>query len=296
MTVLRNRYLLCLLSILLLSLSACTSLAGQAAGIPEKSPLASEPVSQASKSVSQAALAVTPTPLSPSATVEATLPAPAETGSPVPTETAVLPAVTATAEPGIPAEYYIYGMYSHKQYFPLGCETSAAVDWAGWFGVSINEYEFQTSLPLSDNPDLGFVGDVYGPWGQVPPYAYGVHAEPVAALLREYGLDAQAQKNYTLDEIKSQISQNRPVIAWVIGNMVGGIPHEYTDSQGNTAIVAAYEHVVIVIGYNEYYIRYLNNGWMYEIPIEYFENSWGVLENMVVFMGSEETSPSPAAE
>jgi hypothetical protein len=34
----------------------------------------------------------------------------------------------------------------------------------------------------------------------------------------------------------------------VIGNMVGGVPYEYTDQHGNQTIVAAYEHVVIVTG------------------------------------------------
>ena len=40
------------------------------------------------------------------------------------------------------------------------------------------------------------------------------------------------------------------MIAWVIGNMVGGIPYEYTDKEGNKTTVAAYEHVVILTGYS----------------------------------------------
>jgi len=69
---------------------------------------------------------------------------------------------------------------------------------------------------------------------------------------------------------------------WVIGNVVGGMPSTYTDKKGNQAIVAAYEHVVIVTGYNKSHIRYMNNGKFYETPTDVFLNSWGVLGNMLV--------------
>ena len=74
---------------------------------------------------------------------------------------------------------------------PLSCEASAATDWAAYFGKKIDEYEFQNRLPQSDNPNKGFVGNVFGTWGQVPPAPYGVHADPVATLLQDYGLDAE---------------------------------------------------------------------------------------------------------
>lgn len=207
-----------------------------------------------------------------------------------PTEKPALPNATQTSVPSptateftVPESYYITDIIGSRQYFALGCEASAAADWANYFGVLIYEYEFQHQLPLSDNPDLGFVGDAKGPWGQVPPYAYGVHAEPVAALLREeYGLPAVAAKGLTLEQIREKLAQSKPVIAWVIGNMTGGVPAEYTDSQGNTTIVAAYEHVVILTGYDQDSIRYMNNGKFYEVPNEVFLNSWSVLGNMAV--------------
>jgi len=199
------------------------------------------------------------------------------------------PQASPTSDPtltpaALPQEFYITGITGHKQYFPLGCEAAASVDWAAYFGVDINEYEFQTSLPQSDNPELGYVGGLMGPWGQTPPNSYGVHAAPVAELLRQYGLNAVAVKDYSVAEIREQIAQGKPVIAWVIGNCVGGIPAEYIDSQGNHVIVAAYEHVIIVTGYNQGHLRYVNNGKYYEVTDEVFENSWGVLGNMAIIM------------
>lgn len=193
-----------------------------------------------------------------------------------------------TAEPGLtptqplPKEHYISNIRGHHQYFPLGCEASAAKDWANYFKKDFNEFDFQVRLPISDNPDYGFVGSVNAPWGQVPPYGYGVYAGPVADLLNVYGIPAKAIKGYTLDQIKAKIAQDKPVITWVIGNVVGGIPSEYTDKEGRKTIVAAYEHVVIVTGYNENHVRYMSNGKFYDTPDEVFLNSWKVLGYMVI--------------
>ncbi len=212
--------------------------------------------------------------------------APAPTASPSATLTPAVAAATLAPAPTpaavLPEEYYIRDISGHKQYFSLGCEAAVAKDWANYFGYDFNEFEFQYALPLSDNPDLGFVGDVNAPWGQVPPYGYGVHAGPVASLLNTYGVPAKAYKGYTLEQITAKIAAGKPVIAWVIGNVVGGVPYEYTDKQGSKVIVAAYEHVVIITGYSKDKLRYMTNGRFIDVPKEVFLNSWGVLGNMVL--------------
>ncbi len=215
--------------------------------------------------------------------VSSATPGPTATASLTPTATATIVLPSPTPLPTLPAEHHISGISSDHQYFALGCEARAAIDWANFFGIEINEYDFQYALPLSDNPDKGFVGDVNGPWGQIPPYAYGVNAGPVAALLQTYGLPAQAHKGLTSEQVKEQLAQDHPVIAWVIGNMVGGTAVEYTDQQGDTTLVAPYEHVVILTGYDADNIRYVTNGKYYDIPYQYFERSWGVLGNMAIF-------------
>lgn len=201
---------------------------------------------------------------------------------PLATTVPASPQPTASPTPAYPKEHFIQAITGHRQFFPLGCETAAAKDWANYFKKDFNEFEFQYKLPASDNPDFGFVGDVNSPWGQIPPYGYGVYAGPIATLLNAYGIPAKAYKGYTLDQIKAKIAQDKPIIAWVIGNVVGGVPYTYTDKKGNKVIVAAYEHVVIVTGYNDSHIRYMNNGRFYDTPVKVFLNSWGVLGNMVV--------------
>jgi len=192
--------------------------------------------------------------------------------------------ISPTSTPFFPPEsYYIRDFVGNRQYYALGCEASAAVDLAWYYDVHIYQYDFQISLPISDNPDLGFVGDVNGPWGQIPPYAYGVHAEPVANLLNQYGVEVEGGKGYRLEDIKLAISRSHPVIVWVIGAMVYSEPVPYEDQLGNMTIVAPYEHVVILTGYDMDSVRYLNNGKYADVPNEVFLNSWGVLGNMAVF-------------
>jgi len=207
---------------------------------------------------------------------------PSSTSFPSPTP---IPSFTTVPSPTpIPDSFYISGVESFRQSYPLSCESRTAVDWADFFGVLIYESDFQFGLPRSDNPDKGFVGEVHDPWGQIPPYSYGVHAQPVAALLKEeYGLPARAAKNMSIEDLKKEIASGQPLIAWVIGNMVGGVADKYTDQEDEKVLVAPYEHTVIVTGYGKDHIRYLNNGKFYQVPVEVFLNSWRVLGNMAIY-------------
>jgi uncharacterized protein YvpB len=206
---------------------------------------------------------------------------------PIPTETAGNSPTTLSSTPvapvDLPDEWFISGVESYRQSYAISCESRSAVDWASFFDVSIYESTFQFGLARSDNPNKGYVGNVHDPWGQIPPYSYGVHAAPVADLLKEeYGLPARAVTGFTLEELKQEIASNQPVVVWVIGNMVAGTAVEYVDHEGDTALVAPYEHTVIVTGYDGQNIRYLNNSRFFQVPEEVFLRSWEVLGNMAV--------------
>jgi len=169
-----------------------------------------------------------------------------------------------------------------NQSLPLDCESRSAVDWARHFGVVIDELEFFKRLPISDDPDVGFVGNVYGRWGQTPPNPYGVHAEPIAALLQHYKINAVAKRGMTLDELRAELNANRPVIVWVIGSVVSGRSFNYTASNGHTTLVAPYEHTVIAIGYTSTSFTFLDGGKVYSRSINAFQSSWSPLGNMAI--------------
>ena len=212
----------------------------------------------------------TQTPL-PTATQRYGTATPSRTAPPVPTR-------FVSPTPGGSAR--IEGLVGRRQSLPLSCEASAAVDWAAYFGVQIDELEFFSHIPASDNPDKGFVGDVNGSWGQVPPAPYGVHAAPVAVVLRLYGLPALARSGMSWDEVQGEISAGHPVIVWVAGHVTKGTPVPYMASDGNQTVVTRYEHTVMVIGYTDDQVWVLDGAQEYTRSMKVFLDSWGVLGNM----------------
>jgi hypothetical protein len=90
----------------------------------------------------------------PTATATAT---PTRTPKPTKTATATFTAVPTDAGSSNDS-VVISGIYGYNQTHSLSCESRSSVDWANFFGVSISEDTFQSSLPRSDNPDAGFVG------------------------------------------------------------------------------------------------------------------------------------------
>lgn len=184
----------------------------------------------------------------------------------------------------LPATAQVGGIAGHGQSRPLSCEARSAADWAAFFGVAIGELEFLSQLPSSDDPDRGFVGDVYGAWGQVPPAAYGVHAGPVARLLQAYGLNADARRYTKWETVQAELAAGRPVIAWVVGHVEPGTSEIYTAGDGRATVVARFEHTVIVVGYSSDTVTVVDGARRYERPLERFLESWGALRNMVVVL------------
>ena len=122
--------------------------------------------------------------------------------------------------------------------YALSCEARSAVDLAAFWGVDIRERVFLKRLSRSANPEVGYVGDLNGVWGFIPPYSYGVHASPVAELLRDYGLPASAHSGLTWTDLQLEIAAGRPVIVWIIGEMWPGKATNYTS------------HIIIIVHVN----------------------------------------------
>jgi len=195
-----------------------------------------------------------------------------------------MPAPSPTPTPVfLPSSAYVSGMTGGDQQLRLDCESRSAVDWAKHFGFNIGELDFLNHLPYSDDPEAGFVGNPNGYWGQIPPNDYGVHAPPVAELLRDYGVNASSYRSLQWDDLRAEIASGNPAIVWIIGggsyNLVNGIPHFYTASTtDNTTIVAQWEHTVILVGYTPTYVTVLNGSRFVNVPIDQFLDSWSVLQ------------------
>jgi uncharacterized protein YvpB len=183
----------------------------------------------------------------------------------------------------LPAQAQIKNITGKKQALPLDCETRVSVDWAKYFGKTIDEITFQNHLPKSDNPDQGFVGNVNGTWGQIPPNAYGIHAGPVVDLLRAYGVSAYGHRPLTWNRLKAEIAASRPVIVWVAGSANRNeVPIYYTSTDGHRTIVAHYEHTVLVVGYTQTTVTILDGGTRINRTLDQFLSSWSALNNMAI--------------
>lgn len=202
--------------------------------------------------------------------------------------------LTGRAE-SLPEAAYIPGVIGHAQSYSLSCESRSAVDWAAYWGVKIRESEFLMTLPRSDDPDAGFVGEPNDVWGRIPPHSYGVHAKPVAALLRDYGLQAEAHRKLKWNDLRAEVAAGRPVIVWVIGQMWAGTPVDYTASSGHTATVAAFEHTMLLVGYTPEFVQVIDaySGQPQTYLVETFLKSWKVLGNMAVLGYAEKPAVQP---
>jgi uncharacterized protein YvpB len=151
------------------------------------------------------------------------------------------------------------------------------------FWYSINEGDFLNRLPKSDDPETGFVGNLNGYLGQLPPKSYGVHAGPIAAILRGFEVNAQAVKGFSWDDLKREILANRPVITWIVNYPYSIESRQYTAaSNGHTTTVARYEHTWIISGYNNWSVTVVDSEYTYQIDINDFLSRWAALGNMVV--------------
>ncbi|QYK51924.1 MAG: LysM peptidoglycan-binding domain-containing protein [Anaerolineales bacterium] len=214
----------------------------------------------------------------------------------------ITPASAHAAQSDLPSQAYISGFFGRAQQYSLSCESRSAVDVAAYWGYSISETEFFNGLPSSDDPNLGFVGNVNDPWGYIPPASYGVHAEPIARLLRSYGLDARAEQGLNWQDLQTEIAAGRPVIVWVIGSVWAGTPRYYTTQAGDSVLVANNQHTMTLIGYDQNSVQLVDalTGYTITHSIQNFMASWGVLNNMAVLTQgpppAEPETPPPSSE
>jgi len=234
-----------------------------------------------------------PTPFQPAPTEKAPIVVPTLTAQPdslpteMPTPTKQPTPASESSADNLPTSAYIKGVYGSHQLYTLDCEAQAAVDWARFFGVPISNLQFIDRLPHSDDPTQGFVGNINGTMGQLPPNDYGIYAGPVAEILREYGLNALAVSGWDIQAIKTEIAAGRPVIAWIVNLPFAVETSQYTASNGNTTTVARFEHTWIITGYNAYTFTVIDSEWTYNVKTSTFIERWNALGNQVIILISD---------
>jgi uncharacterized protein YvpB len=180
----------------------------------------------------------------------------------------------------------------HPQRHALSCEARAACDLLAAHGIRVAEDDFLKRLPRSDDPEEGFVGDVDGPVGKLPPESYGVHAPPVAATVRTFGLPAQAERGRDLAWLKAEAAAGRPVVAWIPAGCRLAQPVSKTSRRGTSFVAVPYEHAVLVIGERPGRVVWLDpaSGETHDAPDATFDAAWALFDRAAV-----SASPRPPA-
>jgi uncharacterized protein YvpB len=190
------------------------------------------------------------------------------------------PAVTTTALPGS-AWVPVLGQLQTRN---LSCESRSATDLARYWGVSVGELAFLEALGQSDNPHKGFVGDVDMPPGSLPPHGYGVYAEPVAATLRDYGLDARPVYDLGMQGLRAELLAGRPVLVWGTYQMAYYEPVEWVSRDGQSSTVVPFMHTFLVTGFDGEGVFVLD---AYDASVQYYRDDaflrvWNVFDQMAV--------------
>jgi uncharacterized protein YvpB len=193
---------------------------------------------------------------------------------------------------GLPPTARVEGVVGYPQERNLSCESRSATDVASFWGGSFAEAEFFKRLPKSDNPHLGFVGDVDLAPGSMPPGGYGVYCGPVAATLRSFGLDAQARQGWSLDGLRAELAAGRPVMVWATYDMRLPEVQTWVSSDGERSTVVKWQHTFIATGYDEEGLVLVDayDGATKTFPYDQFIPAWDQLGRMAV------TIEEPAAQ
>lgn len=172
----------------------------------------------------------------------------------------------------------------HAQRRSLSCESCSASDLLAHYGLSVSEEAFFRGLPVSDNPDEGFVGEVDGPGEQLPPAGYGVHAGPVAARLTALGLPARAVRGRGLGWLRRELAQGKPVILWATASLDAPAPVRLRDRHGRAFAAVRGEHTFLAVGYAPglFYLLDAATGEVKEIFAGGLDASWATLGRMAV--------------
>ena len=195
-----------------------------------------------------------------------------------PTDTSEVTYNTAIETPGSSIISEI-GFYVQER--NLSCEYAAVqIATAAW-NAPVSEYALDDIVGWSDNPHIGYRGDINGWWGNT--WDYGVYAEPLSWALPQFGFVGEvAYTEGDADWLIDEIDMGNPVIVWL--GLWGDTSFYESSPDGTTYKLASGYHVVVAYGYDEggVYISDPAIGAMKYYDWASFSSMWSVLDGMAL--------------
>lgn len=130
----------------------------------------------------------------------------------------------------------------------LSCEYASLVMAMGVFNVWVSEWTIGQLVPLSDNPNWGYRGNIDGWWGNTTDY--GVYPAPLVEPLAELGFrSAVIEGENDQTALKRYLANGVPVVLW-LGYWGDQSYTEYSEDGTPYRLNPGY-HVVVASGYDE---------------------------------------------
>jgi len=98
---------------------------------------------------------------------------------------------------------------------------------------------------------------------------------------------AKAVHGWDLDQIRNEIASGRPVIVWIVNLPFSIDSQNYTSSDGNTTLVARFEHTWIITGYNMNVFTVVDSKWTYNVKISTLQERWDALDDQAIVYRGE---------
>jgi uncharacterized protein YvpB len=181
---------------------------------------------------------------------------------------------------------------AYQQQRNLSCEYASLVIAFSTYGVTVSEYSFDDLVGWSENPHLGFRGDINGSWGNTTDY--GVYAEALVRPLTKFGFRGVAfygQGDAT--QLKRYLENRVPVLVWL--GYWGDRTHIEYASNGAAFKLNEGNHVVVAYGYDDsgVFISDPASGTVSVLNWSDFMPMWNVLDGMGLAIWPFSVSATP---
>ena len=194
-----------------------------------------------------------------------------------------------------PGQAMLGNAFLYQQQRPLSCEYASVTIAATMGGWNISEWSFDAVVPLSDNPHLGYRGNIHGEWGNTTDY--GLYPEPLHAALSGWGIPSEViYARGNADVLRSELSAGNPVVVWLA--MHGPVnSFEVQPAEGSSYQLTQYMHVMTAYGFDETGVYLTDPGtavWRH-YGWDEFMDMWNVMDGMALSVHPNESAVRPAA-
>lgn len=182
--------------------------------------------------------------------------------------------------PADSASVQLVGMPTALETSAVASELTAVSVATAYWGSSISEATLYEMLELSDNPHLGFRGDINGAFGGTDDY--GVYAAPLSIAVAQKGfVGEEFYADGDASELTARIDQGIPVVAWITYGTAVAEPQRVDDGVRPFTLVPG-KQAVVVYGYDDAGVLIVDvaNGGYAHVNWDDFMRSWNYFDGM----------------